>query len=118
MDQAPVGFTACFWLLLIAFVVAILAAMFAALSGCGGSSGGMSSDSSASNANTIDWKLFGRIPQRTHYLPSKINPPLQKRWDYDDQALIEFPPAIAGDEASGIRDLYIHYSLPVSWSMA
>jgi outer membrane protein assembly factor BamB len=68
----------------------------AALSGCGGSSGGDgSSASAAANAKTIDWKLFGRVPQRLHYLPSKLNPPLKKVWDYDDQALIEFPPAIA-----------------------
>jgi FOG: WD40-like repeat len=76
------------------FSLALLAP--AALSGCGASNGGNESGASAAaNANTIDWKLFGRVPQRLHYLPSKLNPPLKKVWDYDDQALIEFPPAIA-----------------------
>jgi outer membrane protein assembly factor BamB len=46
-------------------------------------------------ANTVDWKLFGRVPQRLHYLKSDINPPLKQVWDYNDQALIEFPPALA-----------------------
>jgi outer membrane protein assembly factor BamB len=68
----------------------------AALSGCGGSRGSQASDSAgAVNGRMIDWKLFGRVPQRVHYLPSKLNPPLKQNWAYNDQALIEFPPAIA-----------------------
>ena len=42
-----------------------------------------------------EWKLFGRIPERVHYLPADLNPPLKQVWSYNDQALIEFPPAIA-----------------------
>lgn len=51
--------------------------------------------SSSQSANLVDWKLFGRVPERTHYLRSDINPPLKQIWEYNDQALIEFPPAIA-----------------------
>ena len=80
------------------WILSLALLALAALSGCGGSSGGNATGAStAANAKTIDWKLFGRIPQRDHYLPSKLNPPLKKVWDYDDQALIEFPPAIAGN---------------------
>ena len=43
-----------------------------------------------------EWKLFGRIPQRVHYLPAELDPPLKQVWSYNDRALIEFPPAIAG----------------------
>jgi outer membrane protein assembly factor BamB len=50
---------------------------------------------SAPSGNLIDWKLFGRVPQRLHYLPANLNPPLKQVWAYNDQALIEFPPAIA-----------------------
>ena len=42
-----------------------------------------------------EWKLFGRIPERVHYLPGDLDPPLKQVWSYNDQALIEFPPAIA-----------------------
>jgi outer membrane protein assembly factor BamB len=50
---------------------------------------------STPSGNLIDWKLFGRVPQRLHYLPANLNPPLKQVWAYNDQALIEFPPAIA-----------------------
>ena len=48
------------------------------------------------SAGLIQWKLFGRIPERIHYLPKPLDPPLKQIWSYNDQALIEFPPAIAG----------------------
>ncbi|MEK6277633.1 MAG: PQQ-binding-like beta-propeller repeat protein [Actinomycetota bacterium] len=51
--------------------------------------------SSGSGKGLIEWKLFGRVPERDHYLPSKLNPPLKQIWSYNDQALIEFPPVIA-----------------------
>jgi outer membrane protein assembly factor BamB len=71
--------------------------------GCGsseeGDTGGGSTGSAAaartSGKGLIDWKLFGRVPERTHYLPSKLDPPLKQVWSYNDQALIEFPPVIA-----------------------
>jgi outer membrane protein assembly factor BamB len=51
--------------------------------------------SGAPGANAIDWKLFGRVPQRIHYLPADLDPPLKRVWSYNDGALIEFPPALA-----------------------
>ena len=67
------------------------------IAGRGGSDSGgpLPSGGSSPSANLIDWKLFGRVPERIHYLRSDINPPLKQVWDYNDQALIEFPPAIA-----------------------
>ncbi len=79
--------------------LALLALPLAVLSSCGGSdnptTGTSAAAGTASNGNLIKWKLFGRIPQRRHYLPSQLNPPLKRVWDYNDQALIEFPPVIA-----------------------
>ncbi len=73
-----------------------LVVVAAGTAGCDGSNGSSSiTGSSSQGGKQIDWKLFGRVPQRLHYLPSKLNPPLKKVWDYNDQALIEFPPAIA-----------------------
>ena len=71
-----------------------------ALAGCG-DSGDTSTTASnkdpASGSSLIDWPLFGRIPERTHYLPAKakaLDPPLKEAWSINTHALIEFPPAI------------------------
>jgi outer membrane protein assembly factor BamB len=53
-------------------------------------------------ARLIDWPLFGRVPERTHYLPMEdreLDPPLREAWSVNTHALIEFPPAIAGGVA-------------------
>ncbi len=49
----------------------------------------------------VDWPMFGRVPQRTHYLPADqgsidrpLDPPLKQAWSINTHALIEFPPAI------------------------
>jgi len=84
-------FARCFALLLAA------AAGLTTLAGCGGS-GDTSSTSSAKEAALIPWPLFGRVPERTHYLPSQrrlLDPPLKEAWSIDTHALIEFPPAVA-----------------------
>ena len=52
-----------------------------------------------------DWPYFGRIPERTHYLPDDpvdrvyLDPPLKQAWSINTHALIEFPPAIHGGVA-------------------
>jgi outer membrane protein assembly factor BamB len=59
----------------------------------GGSTGG---------AALIDWPTFGRVPERTHYLPTErrpLDPPLRKAWSISTHALIEFPPAVANGVA-------------------
>jgi outer membrane protein assembly factor BamB len=108
-------------LLALAALVALL------LAGCGGvgsssaggsgstSSGGSSTSTSASAENGsettpsiplepgfLNWPFFGRVPQRTHYLPTSqgsvdrpLDPPLKEAWSVDTHGLIEFPPAIA-----------------------
>lgn len=68
------------------------------LAGCGGSDGSSGGGaSSSSSSGYVDWPLFGRVPERTHYLPDEsraLDPPLRQAWSIDTHALIEFPPAI------------------------
>jgi outer membrane protein assembly factor BamB len=110
-----------------------LAALLALLvAGCGGgssSTGGSSgpastpestSTTAAGGKTTVpalslepgyaSWPFFGRIPQRTHYLPADrgsvdrpLDPPLRQAWTINTHALIEFPPAIGGRVAYAIN---------------
>ena len=81
----------------------VVVACLGALAGCGGSGGGETSASSPSQAGLVAWPLFGRVPERTHYLPAPprgaLDPPLREAWSVNTHALIEFPPAIAGGVA-------------------
>jgi outer membrane protein assembly factor BamB len=75
----------------------VLAAL--ALAGCGSSEGseGEGQTATRSDAGYVDWPLFGRVPERTHYLPAEkgvLEPPLKQAWSINTHALIEFPPAI------------------------
>jgi outer membrane protein assembly factor BamB len=79
--------------------LALLAAAIGAVAvaGCGSDSGESSAD-----AGLVDWPLFGRVPERTHYLPDEgreLDPPLKQAWSINTHALIEFPPAIANGVA-------------------
>ncbi|MDX6602992.1 MAG: hypothetical protein QOF13_2194 [Solirubrobacterales bacterium] len=68
-----------------------------ALGGCG-SSEDTGGTTSAEEAALIPWPLFGRVPERTHYLPAHerfLDPPLREKWSINTHALIEFPPAVA-----------------------
>ncbi|MGC1164491.1 MAG: PQQ-binding-like beta-propeller repeat protein [Solirubrobacterales bacterium] len=81
---------------------AALAALILAIAGCGGSddsSAGEDVTAGKSNAGSVDWPLFGRVPERTHYLPAepgRLDPPLKQAWQINTHALLEFPPAIHG----------------------
>jgi len=78
--------------------LAVLAAALA-LAGCGGSNPDRPTPPASAGAGLVDWPLFGRVPERTHYLPSHeraLNPPLREAWSINTHALIEFPPAVAG----------------------
>jgi outer membrane protein assembly factor BamB len=69
-----------------------VAALALLLGGCGGSDGDRSGA-----GGFVDWPLFGRVPERTHYLPATaraLDPPLRQAWSVNTHALIEFPPAI------------------------
>jgi len=81
----------------LAVVAVVVAAVV--LVGCGSSESnrGGASSASASSSGYIDWPLFGRVPERTHYLPATqraLDPPLREAWSIDTHGLIEFPPAI------------------------
>jgi outer membrane protein assembly factor BamB len=80
----------------LACLVTVLALL--GLAGCAGSSDGTSGQSAA----LVDWPLFGRVPERTHYLPDEgrdLDPPLREAWSINTHALIEFPPAVANGVA-------------------
>ena len=82
-----------------AVALVLAAALFA---GCGGSDSPTGSGGSSSASGYVNWPLFGRVPQRTHYLPDErrgLDPPLKQAWSINTHALIEFPPAIHGGVA-------------------
>lgn len=75
-------------------VLAILVALAALATGCDGED---SSDASAGGPPFVDWPMFGRVPERTHYLPADrkaLDPPLAEAWSINTHGLIEFPPAV------------------------
>jgi outer membrane protein assembly factor BamB len=83
----------------VALACLILALGVSALAGCGSSdSSGSKAETSAKGSGYVDWPVFGRVPERTHYLPAHervLDPPLRQAWSINTHALIEFPPAIA-----------------------
>jgi outer membrane protein assembly factor BamB len=85
-------------LTLLALVLAAIALAFAG----GGDTEGESDDNSAKAAQLVDWPIFGRVPERTHYLPTRrrsLDPPLREAWSINTHGLIEFPPAVANGVA-------------------
>ncbi|HVW48421.1 MAG TPA: PQQ-binding-like beta-propeller repeat protein [Solirubrobacterales bacterium] len=115
-----------------AAVLALVALLGLLLVGCGGggsaSGGGTTSAGPATGSATsaeeapqtspaiplepgyTDWPFFGRVPQRTHYLPADqgvidrpLDPPLKQAWTINTHGLIEFPPAIGGGVAYAIN---------------
>jgi outer membrane protein assembly factor BamB len=87
------------WSKSLQLILAVLACGLA-LAACGGSGDGPSGrGSTASGVPLVNWPLFGRVPERTHYLAAKrrpLDPPLHEAWSINTHALIEFPPAVAG----------------------
>jgi outer membrane protein assembly factor BamB len=113
-----------------AALLALAAFLALLIAGCGGggsssaagtSGGSSSSSTSAGNGSEtspsialepgfVDWPFFGRVPQRTHYLPiaqgaidRPLDPPLKVAWTVNTHGLIEFPPAIADGVAYTIN---------------
>ncbi|MBS1882420.1 MAG: PQQ-binding-like beta-propeller repeat protein [Actinobacteria bacterium] len=109
---------------------ALAALVLGLLAGCGGggssTSGGSSATAAAGGSEAgakpakvspaplepryLDWPFFGRVPQRTHYLPADLgsidrplDPPLKQAWSINTHGLLEFPPAIAGGVAYAIN---------------
>ncbi len=75
-----------------------LALLALALAGCGSEGGeGEGVTATRDDAGYVDWPQFGRVPERTHYLPAEegaLEPPLRQTWSVNTHALIEFPPAV------------------------
>jgi outer membrane protein assembly factor BamB len=95
-----------------------VAGLLALLAGCGssggsetsGAAGGTGKEGSGSEPGEmpalslqpgfVEWPYFGRVPERTHYLPDdkvdriELDPPLRQAWSVSTHGLIEFPPAI------------------------
>jgi outer membrane protein assembly factor BamB len=84
-------------------VLLVAAACLSGPVGCGGADDTASRASAAGGGTAlVPWPLFGRVPERTHYLPAKagsLDPPLREAWSINTHALIEFPPAVAGGVA-------------------
>jgi outer membrane protein assembly factor BamB len=79
----------------------LVALALALLPGCGNGER-PAADSSAGGTALVSWPLFGRVPERTHYLPARqrfLDPPLREAWSINTHALIEFPPAVANGVA-------------------
>lgn len=77
-------------------------ALVLAVGGCGDSGDGAGGSAASARTALTNWPLFGRVPERTHYLPDEgrdLDPPLREAWSINTHALIEFPPAIAGGVA-------------------
>lgn len=76
-----------------------LVVLLAIAGGCGGGSGDDAGGAAGGGeAKLVPWPLFGRIPERTHYLSDEgrdLDPPLREAWSINTHALIEFPPAVA-----------------------
>jgi outer membrane protein assembly factor BamB len=92
-------------------ICAAMLGALAVLAGCGSGGSGTTGGSGAGGEGEEipamrltpgfqDWPYFGRIPERTHYMPDDpvnqvyLDPPLKQAWSINTHALIEFPPAI------------------------
>ncbi len=42
----------------------------------------------------VQWPLFGRVEQRTHYIADAPDPPFHMLWEFFAKQLIEFPPVV------------------------
>ncbi|HVV88915.1 MAG TPA: PQQ-binding-like beta-propeller repeat protein [Solirubrobacterales bacterium] len=87
------------------------------VAGCGGGGGSGASGGGPSTMPAMEltphyvaWPFFGRVPQRTHYLPADsgsvdrpLDPPLRQAWSVNTHGLLEFPPAIGGGVAYAIN---------------
>jgi outer membrane protein assembly factor BamB len=86
----------------LALVVGLIAAGCGSDEETGTTAATDSTASPAAQKNLIDWPLFGRVPERTQYMPTErraLDPPLREAWSINTHGLIEFPPAVAGGVA-------------------
>ena len=85
------------------FPLALLAVLAAILAGCDSGSDQSSTRSPGSaaatstagtNAETVDWPMFGRVEERTQYIADAPDPPFHMLWEFSAKQLIEFPPVL------------------------
>ncbi len=74
------------------------------VAGCGSDEESGTGPTAADTADEalVDWPMFGRVPERTHYMPTdrrNLDPPLREAWSINTHGLIEFPPAVANGVA-------------------
>jgi outer membrane protein assembly factor BamB len=86
--------------------IALALALAAVLAGCDSGSGDDTGESTAASKPTSDepgpaagtdevqWPLFGRVEQRTHYIADAPDPPFHMLWEFFAKQLIEFPPVL------------------------
>jgi outer membrane protein assembly factor BamB len=83
--------------------LAILLVLSAAVAGCdSGGDEGSTGSTAASPTTTagvpapqeVQWPLFGRVEQRTHYIADAPDPPFHMLWEFFAKQLIEFPPVL------------------------
>ncbi|MDX6583218.1 MAG: hypothetical protein QOI10_2402 [Solirubrobacterales bacterium] len=80
----------------------LLLVLGAVLAGCDSGSDGSSTESTSSSVTTtaagtpdeVQWPLFGRVEQRTHYIADAPDPPFHMLWEFFAKQLIEFPPVL------------------------
>jgi outer membrane protein assembly factor BamB len=81
----------------LAFAAFLATLVVVCLTGCSGATAS-SDGGDVDSVPLVNWPLFGRVPERTHYLPDEgreLDPPLKEAWSINTHALIEFPPAVA-----------------------
>ncbi len=79
----------------------ICAALGSLLTGCGSpdagtEAGARTTQGTRSAPPDVDWPIFGRVPERTHYIADAPNPPFHSLWQFFAKQLLEFPPDLAG----------------------
>jgi outer membrane protein assembly factor BamB len=79
----------------LALIVSLLAV---AAAGCNSSGDGSGpAERSGAQASEVDWPIFGRVLERTHYIADAPDPPFHYLWQFFAKQLIEFPPVLQDD---------------------
>jgi outer membrane protein assembly factor BamB len=78
----------------LAVIVLLLAGL---ATGCGSDDDSSSAQRPAATSAEVDWPIFGRVLERTHYIAEAPDPPFHYLWEFFAKQLIEFPPVLQDD---------------------